>query len=111
MPDLSTSNYHTLSIFWGKVIGALKGHAIHRWKALALLNPTMLEFKCVTRVSFELLPFKGPKLINISTVHQKEHQRSKIYKKSLIKLVEYEIWFSETKFHEIWCTNKEVMTL
>ena len=38
------------------------GHAIHRWKALTLLNPTMPEFKCVTRVNFELYTFKESKL-------------------------------------------------
>ena len=46
-------------------------NAIHRWKALTVLNPAMPEFKCVTRVSFELLPFKGLKLINISAVVKK----------------------------------------
>ena len=40
-----------LEWFRKKLIGALMGHAIHRWKALTLLNPTMSEFTCVTLVN------------------------------------------------------------
>ena len=44
--------------FQKKSLWALMGRAIHRWKAIILLNPNMVEFKCVTRVNSAQFTFK-----------------------------------------------------